>query len=186
MGDRAIHNPVTGERATYLETSRESGGARTVIEFEVGAGGGPPRHQHANHQERIEVLEGEIEVTAGGVTRRMGVGEQVVIEPGTVHGWRNPSDRKLRFRGMMTPGNPGFEVFLRVWFGLARDGALRPGGLPRRFGDLALLADWDPSLAAGPLRLMAPLMRWSAHRARARGRAAELLRRYGCEEPSVH
>ncbi len=135
---------------------------------------------------RIEVLEGEIEVTAGGITRRLGAGEHVVVERGTVHAWRNLSpDRMLRFRGMMTPGHPGFEVFLRVWFGLARDGALRPSCMPRRFGDLALLADWDPSLAAGPLRLLAPLMSWSAHRTRARDRAAELLRRYGCEEPAV-
>jgi Cupin domain len=135
---------------------------------------------------RIEVLDGEIEVTVGGVTRRLGAGERVVIQRGTVHAWRNPSsDRKLRFRGMMTPGHPGFEAFLRLWFGLARDGQLRRSGMPRHFGDLALLADWDPSLAAGPLRLLAPLMRWSARRARSRGRAAELLRRYGGADPSI-
>lgn len=179
---RTIHNPVSGERATYVETSRESGGARTVMDFEVGASGGVPAHQHATHLERIEVLDGTIEVIVDGVTRRYGPGEAAVIEPGTVHAWRNPSDAKLRFRGTMTPGHPGFEAFLRVWFGLARDGALRPGGIPRHFGDLALLAELDPSILAGPRRLLAPLMRWSARRDRARGRASELLRRYGCED----
>ncbi len=86
---------------------------------------------------------------------------------------------------MHTPGNPGFEVFLRVWFGLARDGELRRGGLPKHFGDTALLTEWMQGLPSGPIRLLGPVFTWSARRARARGRAAELLRRYGCEEPAA-
>jgi quercetin dioxygenase-like cupin family protein len=185
MDDRTIENPVTGERCTFFETSRESGGARTVGELEVTPGGGVPIHRHANHEERIDVLDGEIEVTSDGVTRRLGTGEHVVIAAGVVHRWRNPSrDRNLRFRGMLTPGHPGFELVLRVMFGLARDGESRKSGLPRSFGDLALLAEWDPSLFVGPMRLLAPLLRWGARRARARGRADELVRRYGGEDPA--
>jgi quercetin dioxygenase-like cupin family protein len=179
-----IDNPVTGERLTLIETSRDTGGARTVGDMEVTPGGFVPSHWHADHEERIEVLEGEIEVTIDGKKRRFGPGEHTVIQRGQVHTWRNPSvDRKLRFRGTMTPGHPGFELFLRVLFGLARDGDVRRNGLPRRFSDLALLAEWDPSILAGPFRVLRPLMRWCARRARARGRAAELLRRYGGEEP---
>jgi quercetin dioxygenase-like cupin family protein len=183
MKDRTIENPVTGERVTFVETSRETGGARTVAELHVTPGGGVPSHLHTDHEERIEVVEGEIEVTMGGVKRRFGAGEHVVIERGTVHGWRNPSsNRTLRFRGRMTPGNPGFELFLRVLFGLGRDGELRSNGLPKRLSDLSLLTGWDPSVLAGPLRLLTPLMNWSARRARARGRATELLRRYAPDE----
>lgn len=186
MNDRTIENPVTGERLTLIETSRETGGARTIGEMEVKPGGFVPSHRHTDHEERIEVLEGEIEVTIDGVERRFGPGEDVTIATGQVHAWRNASrDRKLRFRGTMTPGHPGFELFLRVLFGLARDGEVRPNGLPRRFSDLALLAEWDPSILAGPFRLLGPLMRWSARGARARGRAAELLRRYGGEDLSL-
>jgi quercetin dioxygenase-like cupin family protein len=184
--DRTIHNPVTGERALFLETARESGGARTVAELEVGPGGGVFAHRHSDHEERIDVLEGTLEVTVGADTRRVGAGEHVVIERGSVHVWRNPSaDRTLRFRGTMTPAHPGFETALRVSFGLGRDGELRPSGVPRRFADLALIAGWDPSLlAVGPRRWMVPLMRWSARRPRARRRAAELLERYGGSEPT--
>ena len=187
MDDRTIDNPITGQRATFVETAQESGGARTVADVETTPGGGVLTHRHADHEEWIEVVEGEIELTSEGVTRRLGAGEQVTIQAGAVHSWRNPSrDRLLRFRAMMTPGHPGFETVLRVSFGLGRDGGLRPGGLPRRFADLALLADWDPSLlAVGPRRLLAPLMRWSARRARAHGRAAELLHRYGGSDPSM-
>jgi quercetin dioxygenase-like cupin family protein len=185
MDDRTIENPVTGQRATFIETARESGGARTVADVETAPGGGVLQHRHADHEERIDVLEGEIEVTIGGVTRRLPAGEHVVVEAGAVHSWRNPSpDRLLRFRATMEPGHPGFETVLRVSFGLGRDGWLRASGVPRRFADLALITDWDPSLlAVGPRRWLAPLLRWSARRARADGRAAELLRRYRASDP---
>ncbi len=181
--ERTIHNPVSGETATYLETSRDTGGARTVAEISVKPGGGVPVHQHAHHDERIEVMAGEIEVTLRGTRHRLGVGEHIVIERGRRHAWRNPSpDRDLVFRGTMTPGNPGFELFLRIWYGLGRDGELGRNRLPRRFGDLALLSAWDPSIFVGARRLLRPLMRWRARRARERGREAELLRRYAPDE----
>jgi quercetin dioxygenase-like cupin family protein len=183
MQDRIIENPVTGERATFIETSRETSGARSVAVFDVTPGGGVPTHRHTDHEERIEVVEGEIEVTMAGVKRRFGAGGHVLIERGTVHAWRNPSlDQTLRFRGTMTPGHPGFELFLRVLFGLGCDGELRPNGLPKRLSDMGLLTGWDPSVLPGPLRLLRPLMKWSARRARARGRATELLQRYAPDE----
>lgn len=186
MDDRMILNPVTRQRVLFVETARETGGARTVLDVETAPGGGVLLHRHADHVEEIEVLAGEIEVTIGGVTRRVPAGEHVVIEAGAVHSWRNSSaDGVLRFRGTMTPGHPGFETVLRLSFGLGRDGGLRPSGIPRRFDDLALITDWDPSLlAVGPRRWLAPLMRWCARRARGTGRAAELLRRYGAPEPA--
>lgn len=187
MEHRTIENPVSGERATWIESARDNGGVRTVADVEVGPGGGVPRHRHAQHEERIEVLAGEMEVTSRGAVHRLAAGESIVVERGVTHGWRNPSrDRKLVFRGEMRPGHPGFETALRVVFGLGRDGGLRRGGLPRRFTDLALIADWDPSLlAVGPRRLLMPLLRWHARRATSRARAAVLLGRYDDPGPTL-
>jgi quercetin dioxygenase-like cupin family protein len=185
MSDRTIANPVTGERLTFLETSRESAGARTVGDMEVVGRGGVPGHSHDNHEERIDVLEGLIEVTVEARRHRLGAGEHIVIPRGKVHAWRNASpDRPLKFRGTMTPGHPGFEVALSVLFGLARDGEVRRNGIPRHFGDLALFTEWNDGLPSGPIRILKPLFTWAARRARARGRDAELLRRYGCDDPS--
>lgn len=176
---RTIINTATGEKATFLETSHETGGARTIAEVEVGPGGGVPVHQHADHDEKIEVIAGQIEVTLQGAKRRLGPGEHVLIPRGTTHRWCNPSpDGDLRFRATMTPGHPDFERFLRVYYGLGRDGELGRNKLPKRFADLALLGDLDPSIYVGAKRLLRPLMRWTAARARKRGREAELLRRY--------
>jgi quercetin dioxygenase-like cupin family protein len=184
--ERTIINTATGEKATYLETSRETGGARTVAEVEVRPGGGVPVHQHADHDEMIEVLAGEIEVMMGGTKRRLRPGESVLIARGTTHRWSNPSPAgDLRFRATMTPGHPGFERFLRVYYGLGRDGELGRNKLPKRFADLALLGDLDPSIYVGAKRLLRPLMRWTAARARKRGREAELLQRYDVDEPGA-
>lgn len=180
MDHGTIENPVSGERATWIESARDNGGVRTVADVEVRPGGGVPRHRHAQHEERIRVLAGEMEVTVRGGVHRLAAGASIVVEPGVSHGWRNPSrDRNLVFRGEMLPGHPGFETALRVVFGLGRDGELRPGGIPRRLTDVALVATWDPSLlAVGPRRLLMPLLRWYAGRATARARAAVLLERY--------
>lgn len=180
MSEDTITNPVTGERVTFVETSSDTGGARTIAEVVVTPGGGVPRHQHANHVERIEVLSGVIEVVIGRAVRRLAAGERIEIPAGSAHVWRNASpDGQLGFRATMTPGHPGFELFLRVLFGLGRDGGLRPNGLPRRFSDLALLTQWDPSVLAGPKRLLSPVMKWVARRPSVRARGDELRRRYG-------
>lgn len=180
MTTTTITNPVTGERFTFLETSSESGGARTMGDLEIDTLGGVPGHTHDAHDECIEVLEGEIEVVMAGVKSRLRAGERVVIPRGTPHSWRNPSpDHLLKFRGSMTPGHPGFETALKVMFGLARDGQARPNGVPKRFGDAALIADWNQGGFTGLLGALTPLFRWSARREKARGRDVELLRRYG-------
>jgi quercetin dioxygenase-like cupin family protein len=177
--ERTITNTATGEETTYVETARETGGRRTLIEVHTKPGGGVPVHRHADHEEIIEVITGELEVVLDGKPRRFGPGERAVIPKGTRHSWRNPSpDRDLAMRGSMTPGHPDFELFLRVYYGLGRDGELGENKLPKRFEDLAILGELDPSIFVGVKRLLRPLMRWTAARARKRGREAELLRRY--------
>lgn len=181
----SISNPVTGERMTFLHTSAQTGGARTVGDLLIDRLGGVPGHFHDAHDERIEVLEGEIEVVVEGKRTLLRAGEHIDIPRGAVHSWRNPSnDRASAFRGTMTPGHPGFETAIKVMFGLARDGEVRPSGIPKRFSDIALLAHWNQGLPAGPLSLLKPLFAWLARRARASGRAAELLRRYDATDPA--
>ena len=184
MNERMFENPQTRERAILVESARDNGGKRSVLDIEVGGGGGVMGHFHDVHQERIEVLEGVIEVTLDGVTRQVPAGEHVVVEPGQSHLWRNASETEvMRFRGTFTPGHPGFEAALQVLFGLARDGETKANGFPKRLSDLALLVKWNEGLPTGPARLLAPVLGWLARRAEASGRAAELLRRYGVEDP---
>jgi quercetin dioxygenase-like cupin family protein len=183
MNERTFENPQTRERATLLESALESGGKRSVFDFEVGGGGAVMGHFHDLHTEHMEVLGGVIEVTIEGVTRQVRAGERAVIEPGRAHVWRNASTTDtLRFRGTFTPGHPGFEAAIQVLFGLARDGETKANGFPRRLDDLALIVKWNRGLPSGPARYLAPVFGWLARRAEARGRAAELAKRYGVED----
>jgi len=186
MNPRTFENPQTRERATLVESARETSGQRSVLDIEVGGGGGVMGHFHDVHQERIQVLAGAIEVTVDGVTRQVRAGDAAVVEPGQSHLWRNASATEvLRFRGTFTPGHAGFEAALQVLFGLARDGQTRSNGFPKRLDDLALLVKWNRGLPSGPMRIFAPLLGWLARRAEASGRAEELLRRYGADEAFV-
>jgi len=184
VNERMFENPQTRERAILVESARDNGGKRSVLDIEVAGGGGVMGHFHDVHQERIEVLEGVMEVTLDGVTRQVRAGDHLVVEPGQSHLWKNASGTEvMRFRGTFTPGHPGFEAALQVLFGLARDGETKANGFPKRLDDLALLVKWNQGLPTGPVRLFAPLLAWVARRAEASGRAAELLRRYGVEDP---
>jgi quercetin dioxygenase-like cupin family protein len=186
MNERMFENPQTRERATLVESARDNGGTQSVLDIEVGGGGGVMGHFHDVHQERIQVLAGAIEVTIDGVTRQVRAGETAIVEPGQAHLWRNASATEpLLFRGTFVPGHAGFETALQILFGLASDGETKSNGFPKRLDDLALLVKWNRGLPSGPLRMLAPVLGWLARRAEASGRAAELLRRYGVADPST-
>ncbi len=68
---RRIYHPIQKDYATFLETSQETGGERTLIEIEVAPGGGTTPHYHLTYAEHFEVLEGSLEVTVGEETRTL-------------------------------------------------------------------------------------------------------------------
>jgi mannose-6-phosphate isomerase-like protein (cupin superfamily) len=81
--------PVTGEKATIVESVDESGGVRIVADFAVEAGGLVPggEHLHAHCTEHFEVKTGQITFLLDGGERTLGVGEEVIVTPGTWHRW---------------------------------------------------------------------------------------------------
>jgi quercetin dioxygenase-like cupin family protein len=59
--------------------------ARTSQSFvEIDAGVSFPRHQHP-HEQIVNVLEGELEIVAGGETHRLAPGKVLVIAPDVPH-----------------------------------------------------------------------------------------------------
>jgi mannose-6-phosphate isomerase-like protein (cupin superfamily) len=55
---RRIENRVQGDAVTFLETSDETGGERTLIELEAAPGGGTTPHYHLTYSEGFRVREG--------------------------------------------------------------------------------------------------------------------------------
>ncbi len=128
-GDTLV-NPVSGETITFVETAAETGGDYTVIECAVRPGGGVPMaHVHPNQSETFEVLEGELSLKVGRDKLVAQAGDVVTVSPGTVHKFRNDTDRIVRFRCTVTP-SLGFEQFLQTICALGADGKLGKRGMP--------------------------------------------------------
>src|SRR5215468_10393884 len=102
MDTRTFENPQTRERATLVESARETGGQRSVLDFDVEVGGGVMGHFHDVHQERIQVLAGAIEVTVDGVAvasettlpKRVTQHDLIGDVLGTIRGCERPTDER--------------------------------------------------------------------------------------------
>ena len=99
---------VAGGAYTVLLSAAQTGGRYSLIDMLVPPGGGPVLHRH-DFEEMFAVLEGEIELTFRGETRRAGAGTVVNIPANAPHKFRNVSDRPAHLLCLCTP--PGQEEF---------------------------------------------------------------------------
>jgi quercetin dioxygenase-like cupin family protein len=74
-----IREIFTGIRARIVHTERTS---QSWVELDAGAAF--PEHQHP-HEQTVNVLEGTLEITVDGSTRRMTAGDSCVIPPDVPH-----------------------------------------------------------------------------------------------------
>ena len=135
-----IANPVTGERMTFLKTSRQTGGEYVLVEVTVEPNGfvASP-HLHPKQAERFEIVEGELEFRLGRKTVTASAGDVVVVEPGTAHRFRNVGETVARFTCEVRPALQ-FEQLLETMFALAADGRTNRKGMPNPLR-LAVIAD---------------------------------------------
>jgi glyoxylate utilization-related uncharacterized protein len=73
--------------------------------------GGPPAHRH-DFEEMFHVIEGELEVTFRGETRRFKAGQSLNIPANSPHGFRVASAAAARFLCLCV--GPGQEEFFKV------------------------------------------------------------------------
>jgi mannose-6-phosphate isomerase-like protein (cupin superfamily) len=128
-GDTVV-NPVTGERMTFLKTSRETGGELVLIECAVRPKGFVAgKHVHPHQSERFEVVSGRLTMTAGRKKIELGPGEFYTVESGVAHQFENRSDDEVRFTCEIRPAL-GFEQLIETMYGLAADGKTSKKGMP--------------------------------------------------------
>jgi mannose-6-phosphate isomerase-like protein (cupin superfamily) len=130
-GPRRIENPVQGDAVTFLETSEESGGERTLIELEAAPGGGTTPHYHLTYSERFRVSEGRLTVEIDGAQHELGPGDEALAPAGSLHRWRNLGSERCLAQVELRPGRAGFEAALRVGYALANEGRVLKNGTPR-------------------------------------------------------
>src|SRR6266849_11063548 len=125
-----IHNPVTGERITFLATSRETNGEAVVIETVVQPHGFvAAAHVHPSQSERFAVAEGTLGMKVGRKKQLLEPGGVVTVEPGRPHKFWNASEDEVRFVCEIRPALQ-FESLLETMFGLAADGKTNSRGMP--------------------------------------------------------
>jgi mannose-6-phosphate isomerase-like protein (cupin superfamily) len=125
-----IHNPVTGERITFLATSADTDGEAVVIETVVQPDGAVcAAHVHPTQSERFAVKSGKLGMKRGREKRELGPGQWLTVEPGTSHSFWNAGDEPVTFVCEIRPAVQ-FESLLETMFALAADGKTNRKGMP--------------------------------------------------------
>jgi quercetin dioxygenase-like cupin family protein len=136
-----IENPITGERITFLKTTRETNGQLLRYEDVLPPRFTIPEHVHPRQEERHEVLSGTLWGRVGGQEQVFTEGQRVIGPAGVPHAWRNPSeDEELHIVSELRPPLR-FETLFETSFGLSRDGKTTKQGIPKNPLQLAVLVD---------------------------------------------
>ncbi|WJV44590.1 cupin domain-containing protein [Streptomyces flavofungini] len=128
---------VVGDTYTVKASGDSTNGAFALLEASVPPGGGPPPHVHGREDEAFYLLDGELEVLAGGTTARAHVGDFLYLPRGIVHGFTNPGVTPARMLILTAPA--GFERFFAEAGAPARPGEQAPPFDPADFARLAEL-----------------------------------------------
>jgi quercetin dioxygenase-like cupin family protein len=159
---RPVRTAPGQDTVAFLETTYDNGGRRTLLELQVEPGGGMAPHVHA-YDEYVEVVDGTVTMVLGDDEHEFTAGDLAVAPAGMLHGFRNATSEPATVEIDVRPGHRGLEKALQVAHGLAADGA------PRRLSDTAILMEWTGIGPSGRMRLLRPVLRAAAERARRRG-----------------
>jgi quercetin dioxygenase-like cupin family protein len=125
-----LENPVTGERLTFVKTSRETDGEAVVVDVTVEPNGAvASAHVHPFQTERFEIRSGAVRFRLGKDEIEAKAGDVVTVEPGTPHKFWNAGDEHVRFVTEIRPAL-GFEQLIETMFSLAAAGKTNRKGLP--------------------------------------------------------
>jgi quercetin dioxygenase-like cupin family protein len=111
-----IGNPVGGS-LTFKVRGEQSAGQLLVIESEIPPGDGPPLHVHANEDEGLYTLAGEVQFRLGDDVRPAPPGAFMFVPRGVPHCFQNVGDGVARILVFFTPA--GMERFFERFAALA-------------------------------------------------------------------
>ncbi len=165
--DRVIENPEIGDRVTFLRTTEETNGEYLLLQIELAPRGGNSLHYHPTFTEEFHAVAGQLNVELEGRHLTLEPGERALVPIGARHRFYSTSDEPIVFEVEIRPARR-FEEGARIGYGLARDGLVRPGGMPKSIWHAALLFQLGGTYPAGipgwlirpPLGLLAVIARW--------------------------
>lgn len=175
---RVFENPVFGDKATFLKTAKETGGAYTLIEVELAPGGGNSPHTHSEFTETFKMIQGPLTLQCNNMEKTLQEGESFTVPKRAVHLFKNKTDKRVIFQVELRPGHAGFEKAIKIAYGLATDGLTNKKGIPTNIFYLAVLSSYSGTNPAGFMSVIVPFMKWFARRARKKGIEQQLINTY--------
>jgi mannose-6-phosphate isomerase-like protein (cupin superfamily)/uncharacterized protein YndB with AHSA1/START domain len=161
MTEHVLDLAPLGVRVEILRTAAQTDGELLEADV-VGRARGflAQTHVHARQVERLEVLEGALELGVAGRVRRLGPGEAIEVPPGTPHRQRPGGQGPGRVRIQVRPAGRT-EEFLHRLAQMSAAGGFLPGGWPRPLAGAALLLDFatEGHAARPPLSVQTALAR---------------------------
>jgi quercetin dioxygenase-like cupin family protein len=127
--NRTIHDPLTGQRLTFLETAVDTDGRSLQAEVRLEPGGFVPRHLHLRQDEHLEVLAGSLRFRTRGEDRLIGPGDTAVTTRRRLHRVANAGPGEACFVLEVQPARH-IEQTMRSIFAVGR--VLRPFARLRR------------------------------------------------------
>ena len=106
-GDALRHQ--LGGSVIFKVRGEETDGALFAFETEVAAGEGPPLHVHANEEEILYVLDGDVRFRFGDDVRATPTGSFIFVPRGVPHTFQNAGEGPARLLIAFTPA--GMEAF---------------------------------------------------------------------------
>jgi mannose-6-phosphate isomerase-like protein (cupin superfamily) len=124
-----MESPQTRERLVIRSTAESSHGDLFQAELTAQRSNYVVRsHLHPTQEERFVVLEGTYGYKIGERTGMAQPGETVVCPIGVPHSQWNAGPGVMRIYYEHRPALESAELFFETYFGLSRDGKLRPSG----------------------------------------------------------
>jgi quercetin dioxygenase-like cupin family protein len=178
MEKRVFYNPKVKDKVTVIKTAEETNGDHILVEVELAAGGGTPKHYHTTFNETFIPVQGVLGVDVGKKKLRLQGSEMATAPKNVVHRFYNPGKENIRFQVKIFPAEKRFLESLCIGYGLADDGLTNSRGIPSRLDHLAVLMEHSDSRFTGFLSLIDPILLRRAKKARRKGVMDELLKKY--------
>jgi mannose-6-phosphate isomerase-like protein (cupin superfamily) len=178
MQKRVFFNPKVKDKVTVLRTAEETDGDHILVEVELAAGGGTPKHYHTTFNETFIPVDGVLGVDVGKKQLRLQGNQTATAEMQQIHRFYNPGKTPIRFHVKIFPAEKRFLESLCIGYGLADDGKTNNQGIPKKLDHLAVLMQHADSRFTGFLALIEPFLLWRAKRARKKGVLEQLRQQY--------
>ena len=89
LDEISTRQPMPGFHGRFIHTD-----SMTLAYWQVDKGAVLPAHQHP-HEQVVNMLEGELEITAGGKTHRLKAGDVLAIPGNTLHSGKAITDVRV-------------------------------------------------------------------------------------------